>query len=418
MPVPPDTPGSSSDARWLSVAAAREAILGATSPVPGRESVALRAGFERVLARDVVAPFDVPAHANSAMDGYAVRGADLQSAGPTQLAVVGTALAGGAFSGQVGPGQAVRVMTGAVLPRGTDTVVIQEIVKRQDARIEVPGGQRTGQNVRRAGEDLAKGSVALARGKRLAAAEVGLLASLGFAEVTVYRRPRVAFFSTGDELTSIGRPLAPGEVYDSNRYTLHCALQRLKVDTIDLGVVRDEPETLEHALREAADQADAVITTGGVSVGEADYVRPMMAKLGRVDFWRIQVKPGRPMAFGRIGDACLFGLPGNPVGVMVAFYQFVADALRRLAGEDPLPAHPVLRVACASALHKEKGRREYLRGELFEQDGNWQVRPAPHQGSGVLSSMSVSNCFIVLPETGGDVAAGDLVDVQPFEGLW
>jgi molybdopterin molybdotransferase len=418
MPSPNDTSASAGDAKWLSVAAASEAILGAVAPVQGREAVALRAGFERVLARDVVAPFDVPAHTNSAMDGYAVRGADLQQGGPTRLAVVGTAMAGSAFSGQVGPGQAVRVMTGAVLPRGTDTVVIQEIVKRQGNDIDVPPGQRTGQNIRRAGEDLARGSVALARGKRLAAADVGLLASLGVAEVAVYRRPRVAFLSTGDELASIGRPLAPGEVYDSNRYTLHCALRRLNVDAIDLGVVRDEPAALEESLSEAAAQADAVITTGGVSVGEADYVKALMAKLGQVHFWRIQIKPGRPMAFGRIGAAWLFGLPGNPVAVMVAFYQFVADALRRLAGEDPLPAHPVLRLPCAAALRKEKGRREFLRGEMFQQHGGWHVRPAPHQGSGVLSSMSVSNCFIVLPETGGDVTAGDLVDVQPFEGLW
>ncbi len=418
MPASSAPPVPSGDAKWLSVAAARETILGAIQPVPGRESVALRAGFERVLARDVVAPFDVPAHTNSAMDGYTVRGADLKADGATRLTVVGTALAGSAFSGQIGAGQAVRVMTGAVLPRGTDTVVIQEIVKRLDNDIEIPAGQRAGQNIRRAGEDLPQGSVALARGKRLAAADVGLLASLGYAEVSVYRRPRVAFFSTGDELASIGRPLAPGEVYDSNRYTLHCALQRLKVDSIDLGVVRDEPGALEETLRDAAAQADAVITTGGVSVGEADYIKALMAKLGSVHFWRIQIKPGRPMAFGRIGNASLFGLPGNPVAVMVAFYQFVADALRRLAGEDPLPAHPILRVPCATALRKDKGRREFLRGELFEQDGAWQVRAAPHQGSGVLSSMSVSNCFIVLPETGGDVSSGDLVEVQPFEGLW
>lgn len=403
---------------WLSVAAARAAMLGAIAPVRGWESVALRSAFDRVLARDVVAPFAVPAHDNSAMDGYAVRAADLPKHAPARLAVVGTALAGSAFSGVVGPGQAVRVMTGAVLPRGTDTVVVQEIVRAVDGAVEVPAGQHAGQNVRRAGEDLPRGSVALARGKRVAAADVGLLASLGFAEAVVHRRARVAFLSTGDELASIGRPLAPGQVYDSNRYTLHCALRRLNVDLLDLGVVRDQPQELEAAFRDAADQADAVVTTGGVSVGEADYVRAMMARLGEVRFWKIRIKPGRPMAFGRIGEAWLFGLPGNPVAVMVAFYQFVADALRRLAGEDPLPVHPTLRVPSAQAIRKDEGRREYLRGELFESDGRWQVRPAPHQGSGVLSSMSVSNCFIVLPETGGNIAPGDLVDVQPFEGLW
>lgn len=417
--MPSPAPNSDSgDAPWLSVADARAAILDAITSVQGREAVALRDGFDRVLARDVVAPFDVPAHTNSAMDGYAVRGEDLPAGGPTRLAVVGTALAGKPFSGQVSAGQAVRVMTGAVLPRGTDTVVIQEVVRRDGDHIDVPAGQRTGQNIRRAGEDLPRGAVALAAGKRLAAAEVGLLASLGVAEVSVYRRPRVAVLSTGDEIASIGRPLAPGQVYDSNRYTLLCALRRLNVEVIDLGVVRDDPAELEEVLSDAAAQADAVITSGGVSVGEADYIKALLAKLGEVRFWRIRIKPGRPMAFGRIGGAWLFGLPGNPVAVMVAFYQFVADALRKLAGEAPLPAHPVLRVPCATALRKDKGRREYLRGELFLHEGNWHVRAVPHQGSGVLSSMSVSNCFLVLPEDGGDVAAGDLVDVQPFEGLW
>jgi molybdopterin molybdotransferase len=408
---------TSDEPKWLGVEDARAAILGAIEPVQGWESTPVRGAFERVLARNVVAPFDVPAHDNSAMDGYAVRAADLHPDGSARLTVVGTAAAGSAFSGVVGQNQAVRVMTGAVLPRGADTVVVQEIVQRLEGDVMVPAGQRAGQNVRRAGEDLARGSVALARGKRLAAADVGLLASLGIAETAVCRRPRVVFFSTGDELASLGRPLAPGEVHDSNRYTLHCALQRLNVQAIDMGVVRDDPRELQAAFLEAAAQADAVITTGGVSVGAADHVRAVMAKLGQVHFWRIQIKPGRPMAFGQIGAARLFGLPGNPVAVMVAFYQFVADALRRLGGEDPLPAHPILRVPCATALRRDKGRREYLRGELFERDGSWLVRPAPHQGSGVLRSMSVSNCFIVLPESGGDVAAGDLVEVQPFEGL-
>ncbi|HTT09867.1 MAG TPA: gephyrin-like molybdotransferase Glp [Burkholderiaceae bacterium] len=410
-------PARSDEPEWLGVDEARAAILGVVEPVRGWESAPVRGAFERVLARSVVAPFDVPVHDNSAMDGYAVRAADLHPDVSAHLTVVGTALAGSAFSGVIGPGRAVRVMTGAVLPRGTDTVVIQEIVQRTGDEVVVPPGQRAGQNVRRAGEDLARESVALSRGKRLAAADVGLLASLGIAEVAVYRRPRVVFFSTGDELASIGRPLAPGEVYDSNRYTLHCALQRLNVQAIDMGVVRDDPGELEAAFRDAATQADAVITTGGVSVGDADQVRPVMARVGEMRFWRIQIKPGRPMAFGRIGAACVFGLPGNPVAVLVAFYQFVADALRRLGGEDPLPAHPILRVPCATALRRERGRREYLRGELFEADGRWQVRPAPHQGSGVLRSMSVSNCFIVLPESGGEVAPGDLVHVQPFEGL-
>ena len=403
----------------LTVAAAQRQILDTLQPISGYEAVAVRDAFGRVLARDVVAPFDVPAHDNSAMDGFAVRAEDLSAERPTTLQVVGTALAGGGFSGIVGSGQAVRVMTGAVLPRGADVVVVQEVVREAGERgVEIPTGQRTGQNIRRAGEDIARGNVALPAGKRVGAAELGLLASLGIAEVAVVRRLRVAFLSTGDELASIGRSLAPGEVYDSNRYTVHGALRRLDVDLIDMGVVRDEPAAMESAFSLAAAQADVVITTGGVSVGEADFVKAMVARLGEVRFWKIAIKPGRPMAFGRIGDAWLFGLPGNPVAVMVAFYLFVADALRKLSGQDPLPVHPTLRAPCAGAIRKMKGRREFVRGILFEGDGGWQVRPGPLQGSGVLSSMSSANCFIVLPEEGSDVAPGDLVEVQPFEGLW
>jgi molybdopterin molybdotransferase len=258
--------------------------------------------------------------------------------------------------------------------------------------------------------------VALPASRRLGPADVGLLASLGFAEVTVRRRLRVAFFSTGDELASIGRPLAPGEVYDSNRYTIHAALTRLGVELIDMGVVRDDPVALERTFREAAVQADVVLTTGGVSVGEADYVKEMVTLLGNVTFWKINIKPGRPMAFGRIHDAWLFGLPGNPVAVMVTFYQIAIDGLLKLMGLDPLPIRPTFRVASLSAIRKTPGRREFPRGVLVDEGGEWKVAVAGNQGSGVLSSMAGANCFIVLPENGVDVAVGDLVEVQPFDG--
>jgi molybdopterin molybdotransferase len=401
----------------LSVAAARQAILDALTPVAGWEAVPIRNALGRVLNRDVVAPFDVPAHDNSAMDGYAFRAADLGANGDTPLAVVGTALAGKAFSGAVGSGQAVRIMTGAVLPRGADTVVAQEVVRAEGETVHIPAGQKPGHNVRRAGEDLAKGKAALEAGKRLGPAELGLLASLGFAEVTVWRRLRVAFFSTGDEIATIGRPLGPGEVYDSNRYTLYGALTRLGIELIDMGVVRDDPVVLEQAFRDAAAQADVVLTSGGVSVGEADFVKAMMKKLGAVNFWKIDIKPGRPMAFGRIDDAWLFGLPGNPVAVMVTFYQIVVDALQKLAGVSPLPPRVTFQVPCVEAIRKSPRRREFPRGLLFDNHGTWKVMLAGNQGSGILSSMSNANCFIVLPEDRGDVAAGDLVEVQPFEGL-
>lgn len=411
-----DPSGCGGSESALSVTQARDTLLSAISAVAGWETVPIRSALGRVLMRDVIAPFDVPAHDNSAMDGYAVRAEDL-SAAENRLAVVGTAYAGGAFSGVVGPGQAVRVMTGAVLPRGADSVVVQEAARVDGDQVILPAVQKPGQNVRRAGEDLAAGKPALAAGKKIGPSELGLMASLGFAEVAVRRRPRIAFFSTGDELASIGRPLAPGEVYDSNRYTLFGALTQLGVDILDMGVVRDDPAVMEQAFAEAAEQADAILTTGGVSVGEADFVKDIMARLGEVRFWKIDIKPGRPMAFGRLGNAWLFGLPGNPVAVMVNFYQIVLDALVKLQGVDPLPPRPSFRVPSAVPIRKLSGRREFPRGVLFQEGGEWKVRLSGNQGSGVLRSMADANCFIVLPEDSGSVAAGDLVDVQPFEGV-
>lgn len=410
-------PGCSTPRPTLAVSDARERILTALTPVSGYERVALRASLGRPLARDVIAPCNVPAHDNSAMDGYAVRAADFPGSGEVSLQVVGTAYAGRSFSGIVGPGQAVRIMTGGVMPMGADSVVVQEVVRVAGEQITAPGLLRAGQNVRRCGEDLAAGAVAIPAGKRMGPAELGLAASLGLAEVVVTRRLRVAFFSTGDELASVGRLLAPGEVYDSNRYTLHGALARLGCDILDLGVIPDEPDALEEAFRLAAESADVVLTTGGVSVGEADFIRALMQRLGEVAFWKIDIKPGRPMAFGRIGKAWMFGLPGNPVAVMVTYYQFVLDALLKLEGVDPLPARPLVPAICTQAVRKLGGRCEFLRGQLFAEDGVWKVKPAAAQGSGVLRSMSEANCFIVVAADRDDVAAGETVPVQLFEGL-
>ena len=393
--------------RALSADEARAHLLAQVAPIAGREFVPLRSALGRILAADIVAPHDVPAHDNSAMDGYAVRCDSLAGDGKTRLQVVGSAFAGNAFSGLVGKGQAVRIMTGAVLPAGADTVVVQEVTRVDGGAVVVPAGQKRGQNTRRAGEDLARDGPA----------ELGLIASLGIAEVAVRRRLRVAFFSTGDELASIGTPLAPGQIYDSNRYTLHGLLTRLGADLIDLGVVPDVPEALEAALREAAGVADAIITTGGVSVGEADFIREILARLGEVKFWKLNIKPGRPMAFGKVGDAWLFGLPGNPVAVMVSYTQFALDALLRLSGLDPLPERPLLTVTAANAIKKQPGRREYLRGTVAAVDGRWQVKTTGNQGSGVLRSMSEANCFVVLREDCAGVQAGDSVEVQLFEGL-
>jgi molybdopterin molybdotransferase len=395
---------------------AREAILSVLAPIKEMESVPVRMALGRVLAQEIVPQINVPAHDNTAMDGYAIRSSDLTSA-ELRLEEIGTALAGKPFKGRVAPGQCVRVMTGAVMPDGTDTVVIQEIVARQNDRVIIPPGQKAKQNVRYAGEDLKIGVPVLQPGAWLRPAELGLIASLGIAEIRVKRKLRVAFFSTGDELASIGAKLKEGEVYDSNRYTLYGMLARLGVAVEDLGVVRDDPKQLKKAFQKAAAQADAVITTGGVSVGEADFVKQLMAELGEVLFWKIAMRPGRPMAFGRIGEAFLFGLPGNPVAVMVTFYQFVRDALLYLSGRTDDFAIPLLKATAAEKMRKVPGRTEYQRGVLYREGGEWRVRVTGQQGSGVLRSMAEANCFIVLEHERGAVAAGEPVQVQLFEGL-
>ena len=405
----------------LPVAQAQEFIARLVPRVQAVEMLAIRSALGRVLARDIVSPIDVPAHDNSAMDGYALRGSDLSTSGDTVLQVAGTGFAGAHFDGSVGAGQCLRIMTGAVMPAGLDTVVPQEFTKADGTRVTVPAGVvRTGDNRRLAGEDLARGEAALKAGRVLRPADLGLLASLGQAEVPVLRRLRVAFFSTGDELRSIGEPLDAGCVYDSNRYTLWGMLQRLGVDLIDMGVVRDDPAALEAAFRHAAENADAVITSGGVSVGEADHTKQVMKTLGDVLFWRIAMRPGRPMAIGRITsrghDAILFGLPGNPVAVMVTFYAFVRDALLAMSGASAQPL-PMLSAASTQPIRKKAGRTEYQRGIVSRAATGWQVEITGSQGSGILRSMSEANGLVVLHHEQGNVAAGELVDVLPFDGL-
>jgi len=405
----------------LPVAQAREFIARLVPQVQAVEMLAIRAALGRVLARDIVSPLDVPAHDNAAMDGYALRGADLAASGDTLLQVAGSGFAGAPFDGSVAAGHCVRIMTGAVMPHGLDTVVPQEFIRREGDTIHLPAGAvRSGDNRRRAGEDLARGEVALKTGRLLRPADLGLLASIGRAEVPVRRRLRVAFFSTGNELHSIGEALPAGGVYDSNRYTLWGMLQRLGVDTVDLGVVRDEPAALAAAFAQAAQSADAVITSGGVGVGEADHTKQVMAGLGEVLFWKIAMRPGRPMAIGRIGgrdrEAILFGLPGNPVAVMVTFYAFVRDALLAMSGATPQPL-PMLRAASRTAIRKKPGRTEYQRGIVTRTAAGWQVQITGSQGSGILRSMSEANGLVVLTHEQGDVAAGEPVDVLPFDGL-
>lgn len=406
----------------LPVRHAQRIIRDFVTPIRSVEKVALRSALDRVLAADIVSPISVPAHDNSAMDGYALRGADLRADGPTTLKVVDTVYAGRPSDVVPAAGECVRIMTGGVIPAGCDSVIPQEHVAtigESDITIDA-GAIRTGDNRRFAGEDLMAGSAALKKGKIIRPADLGLLASLGIAEVPVQRRLRVAFFSTGDELRSIGETLDAGCVYDSNRYTLYGMLTRLGCDIVDMGIVKDDPRALEDALRNACENVDAIVTSGGVSVGAADYTRDIMAKLGDVTFWKIGMRPGRPLAFGKISSngysAFLFGLPGNPVAVMVSFYFFARTALLHMMGADtPLP---LLRVKSAGAIRKKSGRTEYQRGILTQgANGEQRVAITGSQGSGILRSMSEANCMVVLHDEQGNVAAGDMVDVLLFEGL-
>ena len=400
------------------------------SPATQVETLSLFDALNRVLAEDVISPISVPPHDNSAMDGFAFNGAQLSDENSLELAVVGTAFAGKAWQGSVKQGECLKIMTGAIMPEGLDTVVPQEMVTFNSEKTRVtiaPKVLRLGDNRRKTGEDLQQGSPALLKGALLAPAALGLIASLGLATVHVYRKVRVAYFSTGDEILSLGEAPREGAVYDSNRYTVFGLLTRMGCDVIDMGVVRDEPTLLEAAFAQAANMADAVITSGGVSVGEADYTRAMMKKLasestddsGGVAFWRIAMRPGRPMAVGRIGakSSVLFGLPGNPVAVMVTFLAFVRPALLRMMGSTASNL-PLLKARSTEVIRKKPGRTEYQRGRVSTApDGTLEVRTTGNQGSGVLSSMVQANGLIVLHHDQTSVAVGDEIDMMMFDGV-
>ena len=406
------------DPQALSVQQVGEFLHHLVQPVTHTETLPLFNALDRVLAEDVISPINVPPHNNSAMDGYAFDGAQLGDQA-LNLRVVGTALAGRAWQGQVQAGECLKIMTGAILPEGLDTVVPQEFTQSpgQDQIVIPAGVLKRGDNSRQMGEDLKQGRAALTQGTHLRPAALGLLASLGIPTVKVYRRLKVAYFSTGDEILSLGETLREGAVYDSNRYTVFGLLTRMGCEVIDMGVVRDDPVLLEAAFSQAAQQADAIITSGGVSVGEADFTKAMMKKLGDVAFWKIAMRPGRPMAVGRIGSSVLFGLPGNPVAVMVTFLAFVRPALLRMMGSQS-PAPVLLRAKSLEALRKKAGRTEYQRGFVSQAaDGSLQVRAAGNQGSGVLRSMVEGNGLIVLHHAQGNVNVGEEVDVMMFEGV-
>ncbi len=418
----------------LSVAQAREAIAAALRPITQAEDLPVDQALGRVLAVDVISPIDVPAHDNSAMDGYAFDGRALRQDGPTLLRSVGTLMAGAPYGGTVGTGDCLRIMTGAVMPTGLDTVVPLELCRSEGSLVHVEAGViRAGENRRRRGEDLAAGRPAVQAGRFLKPADMGLIASLGVERVPVFRRLRVALFSTGDEIRTLGQPLDPGCVYDSNRYSLMGALQRLGMEVVDLGLVRDDPQALHSVLEQATARADAVVTSGGVSMGDADHTRDVLAQRGQVAFWKVAMRPGRPFAFGPLRRSAsadgstadvagaqapvwLFALPGNPVAALVTFYVFAREALLSLAGATATPL-PVLQARCLTPIRKRPGRAEFQRAIVEPGPAGWQVRLTGSQGAGVLRSMSEANALVVLGHEQASVAAGDLVDVWLFDGL-
>lgn len=412
----------------LPVAEARKRLFASLQPVGESVELPVSEALYRVLAADIVSPVNVPPQANSAMDGYALNRASIPASGEASLQVIGTAWAGQPFSGQLGAGQAVRIFTGGIMPNGADTVVIQEHVRRSAASsgelgtIDIDSEVVPGKNVRQAGEDVAEGQRVLPRGRQLHAADVGVLASLGIARVPVVRPLKVAFFSTGDELCALdehtpGTALSPGQLFDSNRYTMAALLRGLHVDFIDMGIVRDNEDDTRQALLAASAEADVVISSGGVSAGDADHVTRVFHEVGQVSFWKLAMRPGRPLAYGRVGEAAFFGLPGNPVAVMVTFLEFVQPALKHLAGMfdlDPL----MLPARCLSRLRKSPGRIEYQRGIMrLDEQGELVVESTGKQGAGRLSSMSAANCLIVIDTEVDGVQPGDRVKVQPFHGL-
>ncbi len=395
-------------------------VLDQITPLSGSECISITDASHRVLARSIVSKINVPAHTNSAVDGYAIHHRDIPATDEKKtLTVIGEALAGKPCPEKLASGQAIRIMTGAILPTGSDTVLMQEHVKNIAAnQILIDGKHRPGENIRLAGEDISQGETILSPGKLLLPADLGLIASIGQSEIAVKRKIHVGIVSTGNEILPQGTVHEPGKVYDSNRFSLIGALARLPVQVHDYGIIPDDPEQLKQVFLKAADHCDVVISSGGVSVGEADFAKIVLAELGNINFWKVAIKPGRPMAFGKIGDSIFFGLPGNPVAVMVTFYLFVLPALYRLAGTAENYHLATFAARTLEKLRKKPGRTEFQRGIMSRADnGQWQVRITGKQGSGILKSMSLANCFIVLEHDRSHVAAGELVDVLPFACL-
>ncbi len=398
----------------LSVDAALERIKAAIQPVAGSEKVLLKNALGRVLSESVYSPINIPHDRNAAMDGYAFSSRDINPEQSFTLSLAGTSWAGRPFKGRLQAGQCIRIFTGAVLPVQADSVVMQEHVQPNGDNVLFPANTASLQHIREVGEDIKQGCLLCAHPKKLNAIDLGLLASAGIYELAVKRLVKIAFFSTGDELIELGQPLESGKIYDSNRYTLGGLLTGAGYSVTDMGVIADNKQLLEDSFTEAAQNYDVIINTGGASVGEADYVKYILDRCGEVNFWKIAIKPGKPLAFGKIGSCYFFGLPGNPVAVIVTFQYIVATALKKLSGA-PDPKSLQLTATCTTPLKKAPGRQEYQRGILTQDDsGELFVASSGKQGSNILSSLSRANCFIVLPTECRGIQAGDKVRVEPF----
>ncbi|QDD11315.1 gephyrin-like molybdotransferase Glp [Candidatus Methylopumilus planktonicus] len=405
------------DPNAMSVEKAKAWIANFLNPIDQKETIHIKDALNRIVAEPIIATMNVPNHDNSAMDGYAINIDLLNDHGPFKLKVTGKLFAGNVLDGNIEG--AVRIMTGAIIPSGLNAVIPQEHVELYEGVITFKTKPLTNQNIRRTGEDIKRGQTVFQNGRFLEPCDLGLLASLGIDSIKVYRKIKVAFFSTGDEIISLGKSLLPGQVYDSNRYSLIGLLKRLDVDMLDFGVIPDDKKAIEETLLKASNIADIVVTTGGVSVGEADFMKDILKKIGEILFWKISMKPGKPLAYGKIGQCHYFGLPGNPVSTMVTFYQFVREAILSLSGQTPIPKIPLIKAKLLGPIKKIPGRTEFQRG-VFEQDdqGTFKVNPLKDQGSGILRSMSEANCFILLHEDLAHLEKDMWVDIQLFDSLF
>ena len=393
-------------------------ILSRITPIADYECISIENARGRTLFEPVIAPFNVPTHNNSAVDGYAIHSSDIPTQGSKKLSISGKSFAGDSRAGHLQPSQCIRIMTGAAIPAGVDTVLMQEHVETHKNFIVIDQQLRSGENIRMAGEDLQQDETILQPGKYLTAPDIGLLASIGIAEIKVKRKLRVAIASTGNEVFAIGDQPTYGGIYDSNRYSLQAAMDRPDIEIINLGILEDNPDTLLQRFNEAGKYADMIISSGGVSVGDADHTKTALQTSGQIDFWKLAIKPGRPMAFGHLGKSVFFGLPGNPVAVMVTFYQFVLPALDKMLGMTDKPIAPTIAVKSTENIRKKPGRTEIVRAVLQQDNsGEWSVKSTGKQGSGILRSMSLANAFIILEHDRTNIKSGDLVTVQPFAGL-